>query len=261
MPDLGYEQKFKESLKPYKSQESRKQRLMESYPNPLLERVINSLVDYYGEPKNVVNTLLDFIPGVGDVKSAQEAITGESLINKEKLNWWERGLSGIGALPLIPSIVGFTKGSKIGKLESVIKKSSKEPWEMTREEFNNSYAFHATKESNLPSIIEKGVTKGSWSIESVRGFPGDKLLIVPQSELTARGATPSRFGPWNLLEPEGTRSRKYTNPIPADKITIIDKTDNPHETLIKQALSEGKPVPPEVLKDYPKLEELYLKKK
>uniref|UniRef100_A0A6M3J1D8 Putative structural protein n=1 Tax=viral metagenome TaxID=1070528 RepID=A0A6M3J1D8_9ZZZZ len=127
----------------------------------------------------------------------------------------------------------------------------KQPWEMTAAEFDNHYAFHATKESNLPSIIENGVTKGSWAVGNVKGFPGDKLLIVPQSELTARGATPSKFGAWNLLEPEGARARQYTNPIPADKITIIDKTDNPHEALIRQALSEGKPVPPSVLKDYP----------
>jgi hypothetical protein len=38
------------------------------------------------------------------VKSAQEAISGKDLITGQKLNWWQRGLAGVGALPGVPNL-------------------------------------------------------------------------------------------------------------------------------------------------------------
>lgn len=62
--------------------------------------------------KKAVSTGIDFMPGPGDIKSAQEAVTGKNLITDEPLAWWERGLAGAGALPLIPNVAGLLGGAK-----------------------------------------------------------------------------------------------------------------------------------------------------
>lgn len=74
--------------------------------------------DYQAPPasetwKKALSMGIDFMPGPGDVKAAQEAITGNNLITGEPLAWWERGLAGLGALPLVPSVGGILK--KAGK--------------------------------------------------------------------------------------------------------------------------------------------------
>lgn len=68
----------------------------------------------------VGNTALDFLPGIGDLKSAQEAITGtqpmlEGVPGVEShLTIPERIGAGIGALPFVPNVVGMMKGIKGG---------------------------------------------------------------------------------------------------------------------------------------------------
>jgi len=42
-------------------------------------------------------------------------------------------------------------------------------------------------------------------------------------------------------------------PFTAERTDLLNKQVNYHKQLVQQALSEGKPVPPEVLKDYPDL--------
>ena len=49
---------------------------------------------------------LSFSPGVGDAISAKEAITGRSAFSGEQLTGLDRGLAGIGVLPLIPGFAG-----------------------------------------------------------------------------------------------------------------------------------------------------------
>ena len=48
---------------------------------------------------NLVSSALDFVPGVGNVKSLGEAITGKDIITGEKLSKTERTLSFLGAIP------------------------------------------------------------------------------------------------------------------------------------------------------------------
>lgn len=43
----------------------------------------------------------DFIPIVGELKDLYRAIEGEDPVTGEKLKWWERALSVLGAIPLI----------------------------------------------------------------------------------------------------------------------------------------------------------------
>ena len=48
---------------------------------------------------NLVSSALDFSPGVGNVKSLGEAITGKDMITGEELSETERTLSLLGAIP------------------------------------------------------------------------------------------------------------------------------------------------------------------
>ncbi len=59
--------------------------------------------------KKALSMGIDFLPGPGDVKAAQEAITGQNLITGDQLAWWERGLAGAGALPFLPNVAGIMR--------------------------------------------------------------------------------------------------------------------------------------------------------
>ena len=48
---------------------------------------------------NLVSSALDFVPGVGNLKSFGEAITGKDIVTGEKLSKTERTLSLLGAIP------------------------------------------------------------------------------------------------------------------------------------------------------------------
>jgi putative toxin of predicted polymorphic toxin system len=52
--------------------------------------------------------LLDFIPGVGDVKGVIEGATGEDMITGEKIPWWARVL---GAIPLLGGLFRSLRGA------------------------------------------------------------------------------------------------------------------------------------------------------
>ena len=47
----------------------------------------------------IASTVLDFVPGVGNVKSLGEAVLGKDIITGEKLSATERTLSLLGAIP------------------------------------------------------------------------------------------------------------------------------------------------------------------
>ena len=61
--------------------------------------------------KQLANTVADLLPFIGDVKAVAEAGAGKTALG-EPLEWWERGLSGLGALPIVPSLLGIVKGAK-----------------------------------------------------------------------------------------------------------------------------------------------------
>lgn len=76
-----------------------------------------------------INTGLDFLPGIGDVKSAQEAITGtlpmlEGLPGVEsKLTGGERAVAALGALPFVPNMLGILKKTPdLGTISTMAKK-------------------------------------------------------------------------------------------------------------------------------------------
>jgi hypothetical protein len=63
--------------------------------------------------KKLLSALMDISPGIGDVKSAQEALTGEDILTGEKLGTLGRSLAGLAVLPFVPGSIKNI--GKIGK--------------------------------------------------------------------------------------------------------------------------------------------------
>jgi len=58
------------------------------------------------EDKGAVSTTLSFAPGLGEVKDAQEALTGVDLLTGERLSWGERATTVVAtAVPFLPGKV------------------------------------------------------------------------------------------------------------------------------------------------------------
>ncbi len=67
---------------------------------------------------NPFNFILDLIPGLGDVKAGQEAVTGRNIVTGESLGPLERVLSGLAVLPFVPGTI-----KQLGKRSTPFKKS------------------------------------------------------------------------------------------------------------------------------------------
>ena len=59
--------------------------------------------------KNVTSTVLDFVPGVGNVKNIGEAFIGNDIITGEELSVTQRALSLLGRLPGLNYFKNATK--------------------------------------------------------------------------------------------------------------------------------------------------------
>lgn len=104
----------------------------------------------------------------------------------------------------------------------------KEPWEMTKDEFEEA----------------------NYNQEDVTGWQGSKEQIESDRLLRLADRISKRN---DKASKEKARELELASQAIADKFY----EENSHETQIKKALSEGKPVPEEVLKDYPDLQEKF----
>jgi len=115
------------------------------------------------------------------------------------------------------------------------KMKEKEPWGITQEEWAQS------KEKEIKQIIKNF---GYWE-------------DIPESELEARLQSRRR----ELLDTLLGTIRPEIKPKVEKELEEVDKAlkllRSSHKELVEQALKEGKPVPDEVLKDYPDLAEKY----
>lgn len=158
---------------------------------------------------------------------------------------------------------------------------AKEAWRMTQKEFESQVAlgtlYHVTKPENLAKITRTGlkaqiskkvsfderikdpVVYGFETLQQARDFAYDNnmmdnhvvlkintkdYVIVPDPEYTGNDLGIKSFGVKGNIKPSD----------------VLDVTQY-HKDAITKALSEGKPVPPEVLKDYPDLKESLAKRK
>jgi len=164
-------------------------------------------------------------------------------------------------------------------------KPAKEAWEMTRGEFDTSSetAFHGTdKEFDAFDIGETKkwdkfglwFTKGKTFAESFGGkIKSAKVVLENPKVITAEAWDKIRlahakddawFSQWRAdLIKSGhdglvvqSKKEEFAGQIvekPEEVAAFYNSQVKTHKQLVQKALAEGKPVPPEVLKDYPEL--------
>lgn len=137
-----------------------------------------------------------------------------------------------------------------------------------------AWKLHAKGETQAAQNAWTGVKRAFYAGEYGRGqqpapppAPAPTPQPIPRGTQTgalAFGGVPSKQ-PWqmttveyrpykvSLLTPE--QQAKWTQPerVSGVKTNVENQWDAEHKQLVQQALSEGKPVPPEVLADYPDL--------
>jgi len=136
--------------------------------------------------------------------------------------------------------------------QAMPKPAAKEPWQMTRGEFKNNYLFRGQIPTN-----EIGKKPTSWFTKSeqyaheiadqkVSGVKGQgKVFVVNKQDVLNNLPREKVVDATDVHFNIGNKTVEPISEIPINK--------DAHTFIIKQALSEGKPVPAEVLKDYPEL--------
>lgn len=205
------------------------------------------------EPPTVAPTEWEY----GEIEEAKRLInTGETGLIKEgrrRLNLINKDLQA-------QADRGFTETThgehhdNIAELQQAIKEAKsikpplqpeapsvpkvKQPWEMTRGEF-------------LRSTPTSDLTTESY----VMAKEPMKVAIKYQDKIYS--AKPGTRNIWNHADLIDKNHLPYDKVVPgfvdAQGKFITQYPEYSHKVLVEQALSEGKPVPPEVLKDYPDL--------
>jgi preprotein translocase subunit Sss1 len=136
----------------------------------------------------------------------------------------------------------------------------KQPWEMTRDEFNDEFWFNGRGTTHpfydKPEIVG-GITK---NIDEARGFariqqnqPGQSLPTDSPGEIRLVRGSDLNPEEYEGLERGRVSSLGFKSGVTSD-ISIPGDVKDAHHFMVEKAISEGKPVPSEVLKDYPALE-------
>ncbi|NTU49312.1 MAG: transglycosylase SLT domain-containing protein [Desulfobulbaceae bacterium] len=134
----------------------------------------------------------------------------------------------------------------------------KEPWQMTRSEFNASHLFRGVTDetANNPNTFwgDEGIAR---SFANARGRNNPRVRIARKQDVPKDALwdddTPTTVD--KELEKRGEFGISAASGlfIPVSYEIPIGGVNNPHEFLVKSAIAEGKPVPPEVLAEYPEL--------
>jgi hypothetical protein len=139
---------------------------------------------------------------------------------------------------------------------------AKEPWEMTRSEYGSEANRKALESPNLPpkppssyevlDALEKRNNRKPYNPDLLTdeslGKLGDDGLISgspKRAKFTEEGR--ARLYEWRRI----SEDRRLAEGDLADK--AVDDALDKHKASVEKAIREGKPVPPEVLKDYPDL--------
>ena len=130
------------------------------------------------------------------------------------------------------------------------KNNLKEPWQMTQEEFQSlGRARNNTGLYPAPYMLDGAVAQvGDTVYRNVAGLglftPGKvKILAIQQN---------AEHGNWEVKLDDGTTQAAELVWKTSDDVFQYYYA-SPHSNAVRRALSEGKPVPPEVLADYPHL--------
>jgi hypothetical protein len=152
----------------------------------------------------------------------------------------------------------------------------KQPWEMTREEFNENHFLHGTSKENAELIRKEGLIKrgnlihaGEKNAAQIanRYTNSDKNKYQPLNTSGEGGVFVVSASDENgLLDAiktarleggETIAGNVGENVIPFKFVAEIPSGVEPHKYLVEQALKEGKTISPEVLKEYPELQKQF----
>ncbi len=143
-------------------------------------------------------------------------------------------------------------------------KPAKQPYEMTRGEFEADFFFHGKGEGH-PTFGKRDITGGvTKKISEASGYAGrgkGEIHLIRKRDL-APGARQEMADILREQRALGNKKAKADHAVGQgfqpegsiqSEIVIPGSVKYPHEYLIKQAIRENKPVPAEVLAEYPEL--------
>jgi hypothetical protein len=129
--------------------------------------------------KKLASILLDLIPGVGDIKSGQEAITGADILTGEKLGGLGRGLAGLAVLPFVPGVI--KKFGKLKKAKTLVPKVSKLP---SIKELTSTHIDEVTSIQDLNELMTKYL-KTTFEFDKTANLSSSKKMAeVLRKEFT-----------------------------------------------------------------------------
>lgn len=192
----------------------------------------NSAVNYFSDPENSLRALsIAPIPGVSDVAG----LAADALMYKnkpEERNWLNYGLTGLGALPLMPAIAGIM--SKADKTKDLAYQISHRPMQdaggasrlhdLLPAFGDDIYGKNALQFFGSGDAREKDVLR---VLHSLRGKPDAEVTIyrgVPKGSASMINA-----GDWVTLSPKVAAD--YGDQVLSMKVKASDVTSWPDSLL------------------------------
>jgi hypothetical protein len=154
--------------------------------------------------------------------------------------------------------------SAFSDMPSEVVEQPKQPWEMTKKEFDNNAIYQG--ETNVTRgktgwwTPDKNYAKNMATEYTKIGRGGENPTIsisfkneIPDDLYTRQLDNGTEVIPKEEFWKQKNQIDLGDNKIKKHGTFSPDSVDDIHKIIVKQALTEGKPVPPEVLKDYPVL--------
>lgn len=133
------------------------------------------------------------------------------------------------------------------------KPAAKEPWQMTRKEFDKSDFYqHNILHPDRPSVGPEGFRSGIGP--NVIGATSGKPLNIIEARYGTKAGRPVYVVPKDAIVSSPNGPKIKPGWVPGNKIIPRYDFQPLHEAIVEQALREGKQVPKEVLSEYPNLE-------
>jgi len=183
-------------------------------------------------------------------------------LTEEKAN--EAALNKLAETPegktLIERIIAQVKEIAAGERGAIGKEKpkvppapefTKQPWQMTKGEYTQ---YRISLDPKMQDAIEEG-----FKVDFNKEYADEVIKALKEGKPVPADirAQYSQYAPSGITKPsESWRMTKGKFIGKATTQSAINYKAGVHERAVKQALSEGKPVPPEVLEDYPDLASL-----
>lgn len=170
------------------------------------------------------------------------------LTPQERLQMLRRGDVGLKPEEKLKAKLAEPKAEKpVTKTEAIPIKpaenvTAKEPWEMSRDEFD-AYWVHETRKG-IAKEVESKISGAKTEIERLSGEVNQNAGNPANAQKNAEIKKLSEF----ITSQEKRITASVSKPS-----SFMSEAQYRHHQGIDKALSEGKPVPSEVLKDYPDL--------